>query len=169
MHRVMHRSLLRAAVLLVAASTLRAQTTSAPPPLFTRSDALWSALFLGGSIALSTADVRITRQMLAHHTGPRDTLARNIARFQEGTLTIGNLALYGIARLTKMHTMADITFHAAEAVVVGSVASQIIRGPLGRARPTEDPENQYDFHWFQGFGNFKYRAFPSIHTASAFG
>jgi membrane-associated phospholipid phosphatase len=158
-------------MLMLAASTMSAQTTASPrPPLFTASDAIWSAVCLGGSIALSTADVRITRWMLDRHTGSRDTVARNFARLQEGTLTVGNLALYGIARLTKQHTLADITFHAAESVVAGSVASQLIRGPLGRARPYfTNYDDQYDFHWFQGFTNFKYRAFPSIHTASAFG
>jgi membrane-associated phospholipid phosphatase len=49
------------------------------------------------------------------------------------------------------------------------MAAQLIRGPLGRARPyATNYEDQYDFHPFQGFGNFKYRAFPSIHTSSAF-
>lgn len=168
----MNSSAARAAIaLLIATSTLRAQTSPAPrPPLFTSADAVWSALFLGGSLALSMADVRITRSMLSHHNGTRDTVARNFAKVQEGSLTVGNMVLYGIARLAHMPAMADVTFHAAEAVVVGSVASQIIRGPLGRARPyATSNEDQYDFHWFQGFTNFKYRAFPSIHTASAFG
>ncbi|HMC57328.1 MAG TPA: phosphatase PAP2 family protein [Gemmatimonadaceae bacterium] len=167
----MNRSLHRAALLLIASSTLAAQTSTAPKPsLFTASDAIWSAVFLGGSVALSTADVRITRWMLARHNDSRDAVARNISRAQEGTLTVGNLALFGVARLAKWPNVADITFHAAEAVVVGSVASQVIRGPLGRARPYESKyTDQYDFHWFQGFTNFKYRAFPSIHTASAFG
>jgi len=158
-------------MLLVAASTAGAQSTSPPkPPLFTTADAIWSAVFLGGSVALSTADVRITHWMLDHHSESRNTVARDFARVQEGTLTLGNLALYGIARVAKANTMADITFHAAESVVVGSIASQIIRGPLGRARPYyTNYDDQYDFHWFKGFGNFKYRAFPSIHTASAFG
>ncbi|HJQ21519.1 MAG TPA: phosphatase PAP2 family protein [Gemmatimonadaceae bacterium] len=165
----MKASFTRGALLLVAAATLQAQSASAPtPPLFTRSDAYWSAAFLAGSIALSTADVRITKWMLARHVDQRDNIARNVARAQEGTLTIGNLALYGIARLAHAPAMADITFHAAESVVVGSIASQLIRGPLGRARPYEHPDDQYSFHWFQGFTNFKYRAFPSIHTASAF-
>jgi len=167
----MYRSARYAAALLVAASALDAQSNSAArPPLFTTADAVWSAVFLGGSVALSTADVRISRWMIARHNGSRDTLARNLARAQEGTLTVGNLALYGIARLAGWSNVADITFHAAEAVVVGSVASQVIRGPLGRARPYESNySDQYDFHWFQGFTNFKYRAYPSIHTASAFG
>ena len=163
----------RGALLLGVASAVGAQSApSAPsPPLFTRADALWSAAFLVGSIALSTADVRIIRKSTDStlHNRDLDKFARNFAKVQEGTLTVGNLALWGIARLVKAPTMADITFHAAESVVVGSIASQIIRGPLGRSRPyVTNYQDQYDFHPFQGFTNFKYRAFPSIHTASSF-
>jgi membrane-associated phospholipid phosphatase len=141
------------------------------PSLFTRNDALWAAGALAGSIALSTADVRIIGAWTdsSNHNAGLDRWARNFAKLQEGTLTVGNLALWGIARLTKQQAMADITFHAAEAVVVGSIAAQMIRGPLGRARPyATDYKDQYEFHPFKGFGNFKYRAYPSIHTSSAF-
>jgi membrane-associated phospholipid phosphatase len=40
---------------------------------------------------------------------------------------------------------------------------------LGRSRPhVTGDTNQYDFHWFQGFRQFNYRAFPSIHSSSGF-
>jgi membrane-associated phospholipid phosphatase len=163
---------LRAAFLLGAAASLHAQAASPPPPLFTRNDAIWSAAFLAGSIALSQADVRIARawndsSLQASDFGQK--LAKNIAKLQEGTLTVGNLALWAIARVAKAPAMADITFHAAESVVIGSLASQVIRGPLGRSRPhVTNFDDQYDFHFFKGFNDFKYRSFPSIHTASAF-
>ncbi len=167
---IMH--LARAALLVCLSSNLRAQAAEPPrTPLFTRNDAIWSAAFLAGSIALSTADVRIARAWndSTHRTPARDNLARNFAKIQEGTLTVGNLALWGIARLAKMRSMADITFHAAESVVIGSLAAQVIRGPLGRSRPhVTELRDQYDFRPFRGFSEFEYRAFPSIHTASAF-
>lgn len=161
-----------ASLLLLAtgASGLRAQA-AARPPLFTRSDAFWSAAFLVGSVALSRADVRIARAWTdsSVHNAERDRLARNFAKIQEGTLTVGNLALWGIGRLTRSNAMADMTFHAAESVVFGSLTAQVIRGPLGRSRPYEtNYSNQYDFHPFKGFTKFRYRAFPSIHTASSF-
>ena len=155
---------------MLAVRSLHAQSDSTPR-LFTHKDAIWSAVFLVGSVALSTADVRITRWVTdsARHTPRADNIARNISKLQEGTLTIGNVALWGIARLVKAPAVADITFHAAESVVVGSAFAQLIRGPLGRARPyATNYSDQYDFHPFQGFTNFKYRAFPSIHTASGF-
>jgi len=161
--------LLRALLLLSAPITLLAQ--SAKPHLFTKKDAWWSAAFLAGTVALSAADVDIARVWndSTHRSTSRDHLARNFAKIQEGTLTIGNLALWGIGRLTHANGMADVSFHAAESVVMGSIADQIIRGPLGRSRPhVTNYKDQYDFHPFQGFGNFKYRAFPSIHTTAAF-
>lgn len=163
------RSRLIPLALLACTSVANGQSTT--PPLFTRNDALWTAAFIGGSIAMSQADVRIIRAWTdsRRHTPSRDRLARNFAKLQEGTLTVGNLALWGIARLTKAPAMADITFHAAEAVVVGSVAAQLVRGPLGRSRPyVTNFTDQYDFHPFKGFREFDYRAFPSIHTSSAF-
>ena len=145
--------------------------SSEPPELFTRSDAFWAAGFLVGSVALSTADVRIAAFMndSTHRGEGRDRFARNFAKVQEGTLFFGNMALWGIARLARLPAMADITFHAAEAVVAGSLSSQVIRGPLGRSRPhVSNHTDQYDFKPFKGFRDFDHRAFPSIHTASGF-
>src|SRR5215216_2190856 len=45
-----------------------------------------------------------------------------------------------------------LTRHATESVVLASLASQVIRGPLGRARPyAVGDTNQYDFSFFAGF------------------
>jgi membrane-associated phospholipid phosphatase len=158
------------AALLLAAGSARAQAPERPA-LFTRQDAVWAAAIIGGSVALSRADLHLIRVWTdsANHDPGRDRVARGFAKLQEGTLTLGNLALWGIGRLTRSQGLADVSFHAAEAVFVGSVAAQLVRGPLGRARPyATNYEDQYEFHPFQGFSNFKYRAFPSIHTSSAF-
>lgn len=167
----MCKPLIGALLLLASATPAFAQAAPQRPPLFTRNDAIWAGAALLGSVALSTADVRIAGWWndSTHRDGGRDRLARNFAKAQEGTLFIGNMALWGIARLAKMPAMADITFHAAEAVFVGSLASQMIRGPLGRSRPhVSNFKDQYDFAPFKGFRDFDHRAFPSIHTASAF-
>ena len=157
------------ALLICAASASAAQE---PAKLFTKRDALWTAGAALASIALSTADTRIAAHWndSTNRSASRDRVARGFAKIQEGTLTFGNLALYGVFKLTGADAAADVTFHAAEAVVVGSLASQLIRGPLGRSRPhVTGLKDQYDFAPFRGFREFEYRAFPSIHTASAFG
>jgi membrane-associated phospholipid phosphatase len=92
-------------------------------------------------------------------------------RVQETTLTLGGLLTYGVARLSHARQTSEIALHATEAIVAASLTSQAIRGPLGRARPKDATprfQDQYEFHWFHGFGNFEYRAFPSIHASSAF-
>jgi membrane-associated phospholipid phosphatase len=100
-------------------------------------------------------------------TGQR--LADVFTHVNETTLTVGGIAAYGVGRLVRSPALTDVAFHTTEAVVVASLASQVIRGPLGRSRPPVTGDtNQYDFHWFQGFGEFKYRAFPSIHSSSGF-
>src|SRR5688572_25566265 len=84
------------------------------PPLLTRRDAYWSAAALAASIALSTADTRIAAHWndSTNRSVRRDRLARGFAKFQEGTLTFGNLALYGAFRLAGAGTLADVTLHA---------------------------------------------------------
>jgi membrane-associated phospholipid phosphatase len=168
--RQMQKTLLILVALIAVTHPARAQSPTSPP-LFTKGDAFWAAAFVVGSVALSTADVRIAAVLndSTRRSEGRDRFARNFAKVQEGTLFVGNMALWGIARLARLPAMADITFHAAEAVVVGSAASQMIRGPLGRSRPhVTNHTDQYDFKPFNGFRDFDHRAFPSIHTASAF-
>lgn len=159
------------AAALVACSTSLHSQAPTRPPLFTQKDAWWAAAVLAGSIALSAKDDEIAHgwNNAEHRSPSRDRLARNFAKVQEGSLTVGNLAIWGIGRLTKSPEIADVGFHAAEAVVIGSLASQVIRGPLGRSRPhVTNYDNQYDFKPFRGFRDFTHRAFPSIHTASSF-
>ena len=93
--------------------------------------------------------------------------ALRVSRVNETTLTVAGIVTYGIGRWTGNRTVTDVALHATEAVVLASVASQVIRGPLGRSRPyvTKDT-NQYDVKFGKGFSNFDYRAFPSIHTSS---
>jgi membrane-associated phospholipid phosphatase len=140
--------------------------------LFVRRDAVVAGAFLVASVGLSVFDPRIGRffqDTSLNHVRVGQRLDDVFTHVNETTLTVGGLAVYGVARVAKSNTVADIAFHTTESVVTASLASQLIRGPLGRSRPREtDYRDQYDFHPFQGFGNFKYRAFPSIHSSSAF-
>jgi membrane-associated phospholipid phosphatase len=71
--------------------------------------------------------------------------------------------------VARQPTLADISFHIAEAVVVASTISQIIRLPLGRERPiVNGGSDPFVFHPFKGLDTRDYRAFPSIHSASGF-
>ena len=142
--------------------------------LFTRKDLGTAGIFVGASALLSIWDDEIYRALRDSSVQNNSFLSSGVAKanyLQETYLTAGGIVLWGAGRLTKNRTLADIGIHTAEAVFMASIASQLIRGPLGRARPEDhdgDVHDKYEFKWFQGFGNFDYRAFPSIHSASGF-
>jgi membrane-associated phospholipid phosphatase len=158
---------------LVLAAPLGAQSPdSVSKTLFTRRDARMAAGAVAVSVALSYFDPKIARffsdTSLTHVRGGQP-LADVFTHVNETTLTLAGIAAYGVGRLAKSPTITDVAFHTTEAIVAASLGSQIIRGPLGRSRPRiVNFEDQYDFHWFKGFGDIKYRAFPSIHSASGF-
>lgn len=172
----MTKALPRAVVSLLVAARLAAgqADTTGPKTFYTPHDGVVAAAFLGGSVALSLFDARIAKNFkdtTYFHVRIGDKLDNIFTHINETTLTVGGLAVYTVARLTKQKTVADVAFHVAESVAAASLSAQVIRGPLGRTRPqnTDPPfDNQYDFHFFKGFTHFAQRAFPSIHSSSGF-
>jgi membrane-associated phospholipid phosphatase len=168
------------AVLATAASpSLSAQNpepSPADPRLFTHRDVVAAGIATAATLALAAFD-RPIAESISDPSGryQRNTFlgarSRDFNRVNEQTLTLGGLALYGIGRLSRSPTLADISFHVAEGVVVASVVSQIIRLPLGRERPiveTNKGSDPFVFRPFKGLGSRDYRAFPSIHSSSGF-
>jgi membrane-associated phospholipid phosphatase len=160
--------------LLLAARVGSAQgidsTSRGDKTFLTRRDLLTTGLAIGATALVSRWDPDIAResQTSRYRSSSTIRLAQNISKVNETTLTVGGIVVYGIARLSHSAAASDIALHATESVVLASVASQLIRGPLGRSRPyiTKD-SNQYDFSAGKGFRNFDRRAFPSIHTSSS--
>lgn len=129
-----------------------------------------------GGIAFGTAallsiwddDIAIASQEPKWQDPSTTDFANKVSKVQETTLTVSGILIYGIGRLTKSKATADIALHATESIVLASVASQLIRGPLGRTRPhVTSGTDQYDFDPGRGFSSFNNRAFPSIHTSSS--
>lgn len=120
-----------------------------------------------GVISLFDDDIAVASQQARFQgKGLRD-FSLNVSKAQETTLTVASILTWGIGRLTGQRTTADVGLHSAESIILASVASQLIRGPLGRTRPNAAGDtNQYDFRFGKGFRNFDNRAFPSIHTSS---
>ncbi|HVX38538.1 MAG TPA: phosphatase PAP2 family protein [Gemmatimonadaceae bacterium] len=165
----------------VTACCLAARLSHAQAPdsatqktFFVGRDGAIAAGFLAASAAMSIFDVRIAHYFedTTHlHVREGQKLDKIFTHINETTLTVGGLAVYGIGKLTHQETVADVAFHVAESVAAASLTAQVVRGPLGRTRPRNTAQregDQYDFHFFKGFTNFKYRAFPSIHSSSGF-
>lgn len=172
-----HRSVLVALLSLCAAgntAVLNAQQPDSTANLtfFRPTDLLWVGGFAIASYGVSRFDPRIAQYFqrpAAQDDAGKRNFAENFTKLQETSLTLAGIATYGIGKLSKSRTVADIGLHITEAVVAASATSQIIRGPLGRARPeVTNFEDQYDFRPFAGFTQFKFRAYPSIHTSSSF-
>jgi len=141
---------------------------------FQSSDVAWTGAFALASYGVSRFDPAIAKYFQEPSRQRNPTLrklAQGFTHLQETTLTLGGFVTYGVARLAKAPAVETTALHATEAIVAASLTSQLIRGPLGRARPKDATpifEDQYEFHWFNGFRHFQYRAFPSIHSSSGF-
>ena len=165
---------LKLALLLAAgtAGPALAQSDSAAKTLFTRRDAKIAAGAVAASVVISLFDPKIAaffNDTSSAHVRTGRRLDDVFTRINETTLTLAGVAAYGVGRLARSQTLTDVAFHTTEAIVFSSLASQLIRGPLGRVRPrAANFESQYRFEAFKGFREFDNRAFPSIHTASAY-
>src|SRR5262249_4127545 len=138
---------------------------------FIRRDLVLSGIALGGSAVLSHFDVRIahwTQSPRVQGSSSRHKSVKELTKVNETTLTAAALLGYGVGRLTHSTTTADVSLHTAEATILTSVVSQVIRGPVGRERPSISPNNQYRFDFGKGFTHFDNRAFPSLHAATGF-
>lgn len=151
-----------------------ADTVHHDKTFLTRRDAGLAAVALGATALLSHWDPDIARasQGRRFNDSSLSRLSLRISKVNETTLTVGGVALYAVGRLTGQRTLTDVALHATESVVLASLASQLIRGPLGRSRPyVTNDSNQYDFSFGGGFKSgskgFDRRAFPSIHTSSS--
>lgn len=171
--------LLSLAIIGQTAGAQGADTSSGSKTFFNRRDLVIGGVGLAATGVLSAFDTKIAQRSQRGRTfnvdgSERDGLSkfsRNVSKVNETTLTAAGIVAYGAGRLFHSNTVADIALHSTESVVLASLASQIIRGPLGRTRPyvTHDSD-QYKFKAFRGFfgdSSFDYRAFPSIHTSSS--
>lgn len=138
---------------------------------FTRRDLVYSGIALAGSAGLTVFDQRIerwTQSSGVQGSSSRQRVVSDLTHVNETTLTAAAILGYGVGRLTRSNAIADVSLHTAEAVVLTSVVSQVIRGPLGRARPSASPDDPYHFQFGKGFTHFDNRAFPSLHSATGF-
>ena len=158
----------------------RADTSGASKTFLNRRDFVLAGAALAATGVLSRfdPDIALASQRSRRNdpvTGKQlDGLSRfstRVSKVNETTLTAAGIIAYGAGRLFRSTLVTDVALHATESVVLASVASQLIRGPLGRTRPyVTNDSDQYNFKPFRGFfgkSSFDNRAFPSIHTSSS--
>ena len=142
-----------------------------PEPLFTRRDLLWSGALVAASVLLFQVDDDIDRWSQRENIQESDFIRRGaeIANLsKDDQIMLAGTLVYLTGRLTKKRTLADIAWHSTEAVLVSSAFLTLVRGSLGRTRPYVTPGDPTHFKGFQGFKQFEYRSFPSIHASANF-
>src|SRR5215471_2775000 len=138
---------------------------------FIRRDIYLSAGALAVTGGLSAFDKRVAHWWQSpgvQGSSSRNRLMNDLTKVNETTLTGAAILSYGIGRLAHFNTVADVSLHTAESTILTSAISQVIRGPVGRERPSISPNNQYRFDFGKGFTHFNNRAFPSLHSATGF-
>ncbi len=163
-----------------AALAQRMDTSGVSKTFLNRRDLAFAGIALAATGALSLFDPQIARASQRGRTFDRVTgadvdglskFSRRVSHVNETTLTAAGILVYGAGRVFHSPLVADVALHATESVVLASLASQVIRGPLGRTRPyVSHDSDQYKFKPGRGFfgdSSFDYRAFPSIHTSSS--
>jgi membrane-associated phospholipid phosphatase len=156
------------------ASPVAAQSdTIGPRPLFTAADAALAGGFIVGTFLVRPFDRTLARHLRDPQTQANKFFSGTATTVREitepGAFIIGG-TMYVVGRATHNARAADLGWHGTEAVLVASLAGDILKGAFGRARPYVDSAfNPNDFKFGRGFGrDDRFRSFPSGHTLAAF-
>jgi membrane-associated phospholipid phosphatase len=138
---------------------------------FTRRDAYWTVGAIAVTAGVSYYDKKIANW--SQHPNIQGDQSRHdffdgATHVNETPLTLGALATYIVGRVGRWNTVTDVGLHTTEALALTDVTSELIRGPVGRARPRVSQDDQFNFSFGKGFTVFANRAFPSLHSASAY-
>ena len=138
---------------------------------FTRRDAVATGVALAGTALVYQFDERIARwsqEPSVQGGASRRKIVKDLTFINETPFTFGAVAVYGIGRLTHSETTADVGLHMTESLVLTTAIGQVIRGAIGRARPSSAVDGPSTHKFGRGYTNFEYRSFPSLHAATAF-
>jgi membrane-associated phospholipid phosphatase len=148
-----------------------AQDTTPPERFLRRREAVVGVATLAATAALSAYDERIaawTRQPNVQGDSVRHDRVSLVTKVNEMPLTAAAIATYGIGRLTRSRTTADVGLHLTESLLLTETVAEIVRVAVGRVRPRASPENAFAFEPGKGLTRFENRSFPSLHAAVAF-
>ena len=138
---------------------------------FTSRDLVYTTAAAAVTVGIMQFDKKIahwTQTPSVQGSSSRHNAVNSLTKINETPLGIASVLTYGIGRLTRSPTVADVGLHWAEALFLTDVISEAIRGPIGRNRPRVTPDDPFNFKFGGGFTNFDRRAFPSLHSAVGF-
>jgi len=140
-------------------------------PMLTRTDAAGLLAVSAVVLALMPNDRSIAAAFQRSSVQSNSTLkgAANVfdAAADPGVIVF-SAASYFLGLATHSRSIASLGMHTGEAIVLGGVISEVMKGSFGRARPSVSPTDPRDFHSGRGFGNDDFGSFPSAETTIAF-
>jgi len=165
---------LSALLFATALSPAKAQsdTTRSTVQLFTyRDGALASGVILAALFARRLDD-HYAQRLQDSSTQANEKLHK-LATFVRTTAAPGafiiGTTMYVTGRVAKNDHLASLGLHGTEALVLGEVTGDVLKGLIGRQRPYVTPQNSHSFGFLRGFaGGDQYRSFPSGHALAAF-
>jgi membrane-associated phospholipid phosphatase len=150
----------------------QADTIGPPIPLFTYGDLVLAGSVVVATIAARPFDDRIAERLQDSSTQDSRKIQR-MATFVRTVATPGSYiiggGMYVVGRAAGNERLADLGLHGVEALVVGEAVATVVKGVVGRQRPSVLPRNSGSYSFGRGFGQGdKFRSFPSGHSTSAF-
>jgi membrane-associated phospholipid phosphatase len=153
--------------LLILGSAVGAQVPTQPRGFDPRP----ALLVVVGTAALMPLDPAVTRLVRSSGLQRSGVLHAGAHAFNTlgdpGVVVVAGSA-YALGRLAHSEHLADLGFHAAEALALSGAATGLVKGIAGRQRPYVDDGDADDFALGAGFGSGARTSFPSGHTTAAF-
>lgn len=140
-------------------------------PLFTGRDLLWAGGFVIGTVALAPLDLEVADavrdSLFQRNPWVRPTAGAMRVLGWPGSLGVAG-AVYLAGRAADRPVLADMGLHAAAAIVLSEAVTGVGKTLAGRARPSRNAEDPYDFGFGRGLRGSEYQSFPSGHATAAF-
>jgi membrane-associated phospholipid phosphatase len=92
-----------------------------------------------------------------------------LQRVHERSLFFASIVTYGVGRVGHMRWVADMGYHASEAIAIGTAIGSFLKPTIGRVRPyAVEGESPFIFKPGRGYTEGQYRALPSLHEIGSF-
>jgi len=127
---------------------------------------------LAGAVALVMQSDRsveraFVRPNLQNSSGLRDFSNASGFLGDPGSVIL-SAGLYFAGLGTRSRELAALGMHTGESVVLGGMIAEVVKGEVGRARPSISPTDSRVFRTGKGFSSDDYGSFPSAETTAAF-
>ena len=165
-------SAVAAAVILLGAAPVAAQSLPARGPVLTSRDLVvlgTAVVAAGGLLPFDTRVARWSQRPALHANAPvRATAAAFRVLGDPGTVVLGGVT-YGVGLLADRRATAAVGLHTVAAIAAGGGVSGAIKYGAGRARPYVTGDSDATSAAFaRGFRGSRYQSLPSGHATAAF-